>query len=161
MNAWRPMQATDVAGMVALAALVHPDLPEDAEVLAERLMLYPGGCFALDGPAGLAGYLLSHPWRLGHPPKLNRLLGGLPVAADTCYLHDLALHPAARGAGAAAAILREVLADGGRWPTYSLVAVSGSARFWRRHGFAATLAPDLAGYGPDAVHMVRPGGVAG
>jgi hypothetical protein len=148
------MRSADVPAMVALAALVHPGLPEDAEVFAERLALHPDGCFALDGPNGLAGYLLSHPWRLGAPPKLNRRLGALPAAADTYYLHDLALHPAVQRTGAARPILRAILARD-EFPTQSLVAVNGSAPFWHGHGFSAAPGPDLAEYGPDAVHMVR------
>lgn len=148
------MRAADIAGMSALAAIVHPDFPEDDAVLAERLSLYPPGCFALDGADGLDGYLLSHPWRLGHPPKLNRRLGALPTAPDTFYLHDLALHPCCRATGAAGSLLRTLLADR-EWPTHSLVAVNGSASFWRHFGFVSQPGPDLADYGPAALHMVR------
>jgi ribosomal protein S18 acetylase RimI-like enzyme len=151
---WRPLQRADLPALNALAGLVHPTLPEDESVPAERLALYPDGCFALDGRAGLAGYLLSHPWRLGAPPKLNTLLQRLPDAADTYYLHDLALHPAVRGRGAADALLARILSDP-RWPTHSLVAVGSSARFWHRHGFAAEPGPDVSAYGPGAAHMVR------
>lgn len=154
---WRPMLPSDVAPMVALAAIVHPAFPEDADTLAERLALYPAGCFALDGADGLDGYLLSHPWRLGHPPGLNQRLGALPNAPDTLYLHDLALHPARRGGGAAGAILHPYLATGG-WPSHSLVAVNGSTPFWRHFGFRPSPSAAPGSYGGDAVHMVRPEG---
>ncbi len=148
------MRPADLRGVIALAALVHPAHPEDDAVLAERLAIYPEGCFALDGAGGLAGYLLSHPWRLGDPPKLNRLLGALPPAPDTYYLHDLALHPAARGGGAAGRLLGAVL-SGGDWPSQSLVSVGNAAPFWRHHGFVAAPGPDVAGYGAGAEYMVR------
>lgn len=154
MSPWRRLRAADLPALGALADIVHPTLPEDAAVFAERLALFPEGCFALDGPHGLAGYLLSHPWRLGAPPKLDTMLGAIPPESDTFYLHDLALHPAARGQGATTPILARLLSDP-RWPTQSLVAVSGSAPFWRRHGFAGEPGTGLADYGQGAEYMVR------
>ena len=61
----------------------------------------------LDGVA--SGYILTHPWRFKALPALNALLGAIPADADTFYVHDLALLPAARGTGAAAMIVGEML----------------------------------------------------
>jgi GNAT superfamily N-acetyltransferase len=152
---WRRLRRSDLAGVLAVAAIVHPGYPESEAVLGERLDLYPAGCFGLDGAEGLCGYLLSHPWHAGRPPKLDTCLGGLPADADTYYVHDLALHPAAQGSGAATAILGHLFAVTATCPSLSLVAVNGSAAFWRRHGFAPAPGPDLASYGDDAVHMLR------
>lgn len=149
------MRPEDLPGVDAVAAIVHPGFPEDAEVLAERLALHPAGCFALDGPAGLAGYLLSHPWRDGAAPKLNRRLGAIPADAATYYIHDLALQPAAQGTGAAGAIIRHLLSETAAFPRHALVAVNGSAPFWSRFGFRPAEGPDLASYGGEAVYMVR------
>ena len=159
--AWRQLRPADLPGVLGVAAVVHPGFPEDAAVLGERLALYPAGCFALDGPGfGLAGYLLSHPWRAFDPPPLNRRLGALPSVPTTYYIHDLALHPTSHGTGAAGAILRRVFALAAGGPALSLVAVNGSAGFWRHHGFAAVARPELAAklasYGLDAAFMTRP-----
>jgi GNAT superfamily N-acetyltransferase len=149
------MTPGDVPDMLALAAIVHPGFPEDAEVLAERLALYPAGCFALDGERGLAGYLLSHPWHEGAVPALNRRLGAVP-ADGIYYLHDLALHPATQGSGAAGRMVRRLFSVAAGFPAIALVAVNNSAPFWGHHGFVEAAAPaKLASYGDDARYMVR------
>lgn len=156
---WRALAPKDIPAMVALAAIVHPGFPEDDDVLAERLALYPQGCFALEDGDLFAGYLLSHPWRAFDPPPLNRLLGALPAVADTYYIHDLALHPAVRGRGAAAPVLARIFAATAGYPSQSLVAVNNSGGFWARHGFAVIeqprLAAKLSAYGADARYMMR------
>ncbi|GHE67249.1 N-acetyltransferase GCN5 [Camelimonas fluminis] len=153
---WRAMAAGDLAEVLKLAAVIHPDYPEDAAVFAERLGLYPQGCMVLETPAAagddpggdaggrLGGYLVSHPWTAGAPPALDSLLGALPPFPALYYLHDLALLPVARGTGAArAAVARAaaVAAQAGL-DCLGLVAVNGAAAFWRRCGFASS--PDAA-----------------
>ncbi|MDC7784204.1 GNAT family N-acetyltransferase [Rhodoplanes tepidamans] len=163
--AWRPMVDGDLAAVLAVAAVVHPDLPEDRAVFAERRRLAPEGCHVLADPAtpapgGLAGYVVSHPWA-GAPPALDTLLGGLPERPTTWYLHDLALLPAARGGGAGATIVDRLAAHAraAGFTTLSLVAVGGSPGFWMRQGFSAVddpaLAEKLASYGAAARFMVR------
>ena len=162
---WRPLTAPDLPAVEAIAAIVHPDFPEDGAVFAERLALYPDGTrlFELDGVA--AGYVLSHPWMLGELPALNGLLGALPEHADTFYIHDLALLNKARGTGAAAMIVGEIQrhARARGFASMSLVAVNGSLGFWHKHGFRAQrpsmLAPalvdKLAGYELAARLMIK------
>ena len=149
MIPWRPMTASDLPAILALAALVHPGFPEDAEILAEKRALHPLGCFTLDAPPGaptaLAGYLLSHPWRLGDVPKLNRRLHNLPQTPNCHYLHDLALHPTARHTGHATTILQHLFAQ--TPTTHALVAVNNSTKFWSRHGFRPVKGVDVESYG--------------
>lgn len=159
---WRCMTADDLAFVVALAARIHPAFPEDADVFAERLRLYPEGCHVRADGNSLTAYAFSHPWRAFDAPALNSRLGGLPAAPETYYIHDLALAAEARGTGAAAAILDHLAryARGKGYRTMSLVAVNGSAEFWRRQGFARTdvaaLAGKLRSYGDaGACFMVR------
>jgi GNAT superfamily N-acetyltransferase len=158
---WRAMTPGDLPAVLAIADRVHPDFPEDAAIFAERLALHHGGCRVLEQDGILAAYVLSHPWAAESCPPLNRLLGALPEPAGCFYIHDLALMPAARGSGAAPAIVA-ALADHAAslgLAAMSLVAVNGSAGFWRRQGFAEAevpaLADKLASYGPDARFMVR------
>ncbi len=158
---WRAMTLADLPEVVAIADVVHPDFPEDAAIFAERLALHPGGCRVLERDGGIAAYVLSHPWAAGSCPPLNRLLGTLPEPAASYYIHDLALLPAARGSGAAPAIVAALAEHATRLglAAMSLVAVNGSAGFWRRQGFAEAdvpaLADKLASYGTDARFMVR------
>ena len=147
--------------VVQIAAAVHPDFFESPDVLAERQRLYHHGAYLLEVNERPAGYILSHPWELGTLPRLNEALGALPEAADTYYLHDLALLPVARRVGAASyithALAKHARAHG--FPTMSLVAVNGSAPFWERHEFVVTdipeLFPKLLSYEPEARLMVR------
>ena len=158
---WRPMRSADLAGVVDIAAIVHPSYPEDVAVFAERLQLYPDGCLVFEGGGGLLAYVISHPWVALSPPSLNVRLGSLPAAPATYYIHDIALLPALRGSGAAARVVGRLfeLADEQSLPTMSLVAVNGSRGFWHRHGFReftdVALADKLRSYDDDAVFMVR------
>jgi GNAT superfamily N-acetyltransferase len=143
---WRAMTTLDLPAVEAIAARVHPAFPEDIAVFAERQRLYPDGTRLLELGGEPAGYILSHPWRFGALPALNSLLGAIPADADTYYLHDLALLPAARGTGAAAMIVGDMLRHArlGSFASASLVAVNGSLPFWYKHGFRTVPAPELA-----------------
>jgi GNAT superfamily N-acetyltransferase len=155
---WRPMRPGDLAGVMALATVVHPGLPEREAVFAERLLLYPAGCF-VHTSAQIDGYLVSHPWRAADPPTLDTLLGQLPAAPEVYYLHALALHPALRGQGAAGAILRVLAPRLAAFEAAELVAVNASVPFWRHWRFEAAdppgMAAKLAAYGADARFMRR------
>ncbi|CAL75938.1 conserved hypothetical protein; putative acetyltransferase [Bradyrhizobium sp. ORS 278] len=156
---WRAMSSDDLAAVDAIAARVHPGYPEDMAVFAERLQLHGEGCRVL-AAATVLGYVISHPWHLGAPPALNVLIGGIPSVAATFYIHDLALLPDARGSGAAASIVTALTAHARELglPSLSLVAVNGSAPFWRKQGFSIAAEPDdgkLTSYGADACLMRR------
>lgn len=160
---WRRMAAGDLPAVGRIADAVHPRYPESPAVPAERLALFPAGCLLAEGEGGRAlGYCVSHPGTLGRPPALDSLLGALPAAPDCLYLHDLALLPEARGLGlgAAAADLLAGVAAARGLGRIALVAVNGSAPWWRRLGFEPhpgddALAAKLATYDADAAYLVR------
>lgn len=158
---WRAMLPEDLCDVFAIACRVHTAFFEDMPVFAERQRLFPEGAKYLEIDGRGMGYLLSHPWSAGEPPLLNSLLGGIPAAASTYYIHDLALLPDARGTGATAAVIAmlEELAISLSFRTISLVAVNGSQRFWARHGFMPVRCPEfaekLASYEDSAALMVR------
>ncbi len=155
------MTQADFPSVGAIGAAVHVAFPEAPAIVAERHGLYPAGCLVLCGAAGMIGYAVSHPWRFLHPPKLDTVLGQLPAAPDTYYIHDLALLPAARGTGAGSDAVRRLIeqAKAEKFGNLSLVAVSGSAPFWARHGFQVHADPAvqqrLRSYGEAARFMVR------
>jgi GNAT superfamily N-acetyltransferase len=156
------MRPTDIGAVVEVARLSFPDHFEDRACFQNRLALYPRGCFVLaDGDAPAKGYLIAYPWRADSAPPLNTVIEGLPAEPALIYLHDLALHPQARGGGVTGAIverLAEQAAEDG-WPAIALVAVNDAVGFWSRHGFAERESPGmaakLASYGSDARYMVR------
>lgn len=166
-GAWRPMREADLDEVMAIAAVVHAGFFERREVFAERLSLYPQGCWIAQEPAPAAmvlGYAFLHPARLGQPPALDSLLHAIDVQSDCLYLHDVALLPAARGAGLGQSLLRHLL-DLMRHEHFAhaaLVAVHGSAPYWGRYGFEAlpdvppALREKLRSYDERALYMMRP-----
>jgi len=160
---WRPMRAEDLDAVVEVARLSFPNHPEDRACFQNRLALYPRGCFVLAAEGAPAkGYLIAYPWRVDAAPALNCLIEGLPIDAEVLYLHDLALHPEARGGGVTGAIVERLVEQAAEdgWPAMALVAVNDATGFWSRHGFQVRDAPGmarkLAGYGVDARYMMRP-----
>ncbi|WP_449221567.1 GNAT family N-acetyltransferase [Tistrella mobilis] len=161
---WRPLTAADLDRLNEIANAVHLDFPEREEVPAERLRLFPGGCFAAVVDGQMVGYAVTHPWIDGRPPALDSLLGALPDDADCLYVHDVALLPEARGRGLARRLVAmlEELARHHRLPRLALTAVGGSAPGWAAMGFtacevdpASPLAAKLASYETDARYMTR------
>lgn len=157
----RPMTAGDLPAVGAVAAVVHPDFPESAAVFAERLALYPQGCLVAEREGAVMAYVLSHPWQAQAVPALDSLLGALPGRGAVFYIHDLALLPALRGSGVAGALVARLMAHAvaAGFREAALVAVNGSAGFWRRQGFrerdVPALAAKLASYDDAARYMVR------
>jgi ribosomal protein S18 acetylase RimI-like enzyme len=159
--AWRALTGYDAEAVFSIANRVHPGFFERPEVLAEKFELYRQGCYLLEVNEKPAGYVLSHPWRLGDLPPLDTLLGALPEPCDTFYIHDLALLPLTRGLGAARKIVdgltKHAAATG--FATMSLVAVNNSTPFWEKQGFVTEDRPDLskklAAYDPAARYMVK------
>ena len=155
------MTPADLPAMFAIADVVHPNYPEDPEVFAERLALYPEGCLVLMRQGRAVGYIVSHPWTYAEPPTLNSLLGALPVLPTTYYIHDIALLPEAQGTGGASAVVTLLIAQARELGvgTVSLVAVNDSVAFWTHHGFSviadAALDKKLRSYDADACFMVR------
>jgi GNAT superfamily N-acetyltransferase len=155
------MAAGDLDRVAGIAVIGFPDHFEGRDCFENRLALNAAGCFVLQTPDGLEGYLVAYPWAKDAVPALNTLIEAIPTNAAVLYLHDLALTPAVRGQGwskpAVAAVVDLAKADG--WPIVALVAVNDAVDFWRGHGFDVRQTPEmaarLASYGPDARYMVR------
>lgn len=92
---WRHAHAGDLAAISAIAARIHPDLPERPEVLSEKLRLYPDGCCVLAAGNEIAGYGLAHPWMQRQIPPLDGFLDRLPDAAKAAASSRSALTGAA------------------------------------------------------------------
>jgi GNAT superfamily N-acetyltransferase len=158
---WRPMVAVDLTAVYALSEILHPDYIERAAVLAEKLALFPEGCFVLaETHRAISGYCFSHPWLIGPPPALDRFFGTLPPAAATYFIHDLAIEPSLQGKGHAASLMANLVAVAMPFGCMRLVAVKGSESFWSRMEFRAVDDPAMqseahAKYGDGAVMMER------
>jgi GNAT superfamily N-acetyltransferase len=147
--------------MNAMADRIHADLPERPEVFAEKIQLFPEGCFVLAADTQIAGYGLSHPWMLDDIPPLDRFLGRIPAAADCLFIHDVVVLPEARGrrAGAALIDIFAALAKSRRLAVLALVSVYDTRALWEGFGFSPRIDPALAdklgSYGETARYMVR------
>jgi GNAT superfamily N-acetyltransferase len=155
----RPLGRADVPALLQVqAACYGVEWLEDAALYARRLAS-PAHCsLALcDESGALRAYLAAY-WSVRG--AVTPLHGDFAAhaAADTLYLHDLAVHPAHAGSGLARALLdtawRQARDRGIRHA--ALVSVQGTADFWRRQGFAPAPAPaGLDSYGPQALYMTR------
>ncbi|WP_420480066.1 GNAT family N-acetyltransferase [Brevundimonas sp. FT23028] len=157
------MTEADLDAVAAIAVIGFPDHFEGRDLFANRLALNPSGCFVLAAGVGEPrGYMVAYPWRSDSAPALNTLIEAIPADASVMYLHDLALHPDARGGGHTGAVVEQlaVAAKAAGWPAVALVAVNDASPFWTRHGFIVRETPEmaarLASYGSDARYMVRP-----
>lgn len=158
---WRPARASDLPAISAIAARIHPDLPERPEVFAEKMRLYSDGCRVLAADDGIAGYGLAHPWTQHRIPPLDGFLEQLPGNADCLYVHDVAVLPGFRGgvAGDYVAAI-EQLARASGIATLALVSVYATRPLWERLGFRAVTAnaelrAKLASYDDNATYMLR------
>jgi GNAT superfamily N-acetyltransferase len=152
------MTAADLDAVAAIAVIGFPDHFEGRDLFENRLALNPVGCFVLaDGAGEPKGYMVAYPWLADAAPALNTLIEAIPDDATVMYLHDMALHPDARGGGYPGVAVERLADDARRmgWPAVALVAVNDAAPFWVRHGFVVRETPELASYGSDARYMVR------
>jgi ribosomal protein S18 acetylase RimI-like enzyme len=161
MTKWRAMTASDLDAVEGIADRVHSAYPEDAAVFAERLHLYPDGCYVLGDGDEVVGYLLSHPWHERNPPALNARLGAIPSRPTTYFIHDIAILPSHRWKRKAQEVVAtcaaQAMAQG--LATLSLVAVNASTPFWQKRGFQRVIDPYLDArlktYDADACLMIR------
>ncbi|MCF7646255.1 GNAT family N-acetyltransferase [Bacillus subtilis] len=158
---WRLMQPSDLAEVYDMSCVVHPDFPEDAAIYKDRLEVFAAGSFVLQGDKQLLGYSFSHPWMRFSAPALNTLLQKAPEAADSFYMHDVALLPQARAFGAARKLVSILVATAQAhgFDSLSLVAVNGSQPYWEKQGFSVQDVPQLRekllSYSEDARFMMR------
>jgi ribosomal protein S18 acetylase RimI-like enzyme len=156
------MLDTDLPAVSELANATHSELPESPGIFAERLNLYPVGCFVVEDEGVIRGYIISHPIAKDQPPALDKMLKAIPAEADVYYIHDLVVSSYLRGRGLAGDGITKALStathDG--YSSTCLISVYGTAQFWGKHGFKkqmveGDLAQKLQGYGSDAVFMIR------
>ena len=158
---WRPAHISDLPEISAIAAQIHPDLPERPEVFMEKMQLYPSGCCVLVTGDAIAGYGIAHPWTQHNIPPLDGFLEQLPQDADCLYIHDVAVLPDFRGGVARDYVaVIEQLARASGIATLALVSVYTTRPLWERLGFRPAAADvrlraKLASYGDSATYMLR------
>jgi len=154
------MTPADVPAVMAVQAACYGDaLLEPAGVVHDRVVAAADTCWVASQGDRVCAYLAAYRSRLGAVTALNGPFRPAP-SPDTLYLHDLAVHPDAHGAGLGGRLVDGLVAlarrEGLRWS--ALVAVQGATSFWQRHGYVphAPAQPErLGAYGDDAHYMVR------
>jgi GNAT superfamily N-acetyltransferase len=150
----RPVSLSDLPAIDRIQrACYAPDLHEPVDAFAAKLRLSPDSNWLAEQGDEVVGYFFTHPWSGDEPPPLGELLQQLPDVADTHFLHDLAVHPRARGVGVAPQLIETALSWGRRrgLQRSRLVAISGAAPFWQRWGFHPVAL--VSGYGDSAAIM--------
>jgi GNAT superfamily N-acetyltransferase len=156
----RAMRTDDLPSVLRIQSCCYDEAKlESQQAFLAKLEASPVTCFMalVDGAA--AGYLVAVPAELGRPPPLNSPTFLVPARANALYLHDLAVHPDARGAGVAVALIEAFFGATrrSRLPFACLTAVNDSRAFWERHGFRAAAidadAASMATYGEGACYM--------
>ena len=158
---WRDARLDDAEAISAIEHLVHTLMHESVDVFREKIALFGAGCRIWTTGKRTVGYGIAYPWRLDDVPPLDRLLGAIPSDADCLFLHDVAILPQARAAGASRAFVdyaAELAVQQGL-SCLALVSVYGTDGLWGRRGFvpraSATTSTQLGPYGDTAVYMVR------
>ena len=159
----RPMITADEPEVMRIQQSAYqPRFHEDWQVFADKLRLFPDGCWTAEAEGAVAGYLFSHPSDLANPPALNHGMVSLPPSPDCYYIHDAAImhaqQPNDTGSIRGKMSIPHARADCYR--QMALIAVQGSERFWGAQGFArlavsSEVADKLRGYSEDAVYMRR------
>lgn len=162
--ALRGLQAADLPALMALQARAYgAAFVEPAAVMAQRLTITPHTVWGLfDAPGAMQAYLLAYRSVPGAVASLHQPFEPAP-RPRALYLHDLAVHPEAKGQGLGPRLVATALAlaraEG--LEGLGLVAVQGSQAFWQRQGFVPGRLDEasqagLAGYGEEAVYLWRP-----
>lgn len=156
------MQAGHLPGVLRVQAIAYRDIvPESDRVMIRKWELAPDCCFVCLADGEVHGYVLAHPWHADRVPELHGYLEQLPEAAESFYLHDLALHPALRGKRLASALFDAArqAALRRRFRRSHLIAVQHSVPFWQKQGYwvwpvQQLRTPEkLASYGTEATLM--------
>ncbi|MHA3904299.1 GNAT family N-acetyltransferase [Castellaniella sp. WN] len=159
----RTLNPSDLPGLDLIQAHCYSaSMFEPAAVLDRRLRAVPDWIWGIQDDGGLCAYLFTYPTRRGHLSPLNGDFHPAPDG-DTLYLHDLAIHPRARGRGLAQRLVQHAWARArtARLRHSALVSVQNSERFWAAHGYRACTELDdhgracLAGYEQPATYMTR------
>ena len=162
MSAWaaRPLALADLPGLLAVQRACYGAQYVEGHAVFARRLQSPANLSQVITDAGgrVLAYLAAYRSLQG---KVTPLHGDFDTVAtpDTAYQHDMAVLPDCAGQGLGPALLAALPAQGLRYG--ALVAVQGAQRYWARHGYqpqalaCPTQRLHLAGYGPEAVYMLR------
>lgn len=153
----RQLTKEDVQQVLSVQVRAYrAELVEPESSFLDKMSLFPQGAVGHFERGSLIGYLFCFPWTLGEIVPLSSEHLRPPLRPDCLYVHDLAVDPLHRGEGVGASLVERAIgiAREAGLGNLALVAVQGSERFWKSHGFQAM---DRISYHPGvgASYMVR------
>jgi GNAT superfamily N-acetyltransferase len=147
--ALRTLTATDLSAVLRLQAQCYPGAYLEPEAaFAAKLQASPQtlwGAGHPNAPGELLAYLVCLPVQGLQWPPLHADHCLSPASPDGLYLHDLSLHPDARGRGVGQALVQQarLWAQTQGLKRLVLIAVQGSQPYWRKLGFTPIPEPAL------------------
>jgi ribosomal protein S18 acetylase RimI-like enzyme len=160
---FRAMELRDIDAVIRIQAEAYVDeILEEDEVIIARFKQAPDTSWVVERDGDVCGYLVGYlstvgevtPWGFEFTHK---------SAANTLYLHDLAISKSAAGLGLGPQLVRYAIeqAKCRSLTDAALVSVQNSKTFWERLGFNEyvdlhkTQLENLASYAGPAFYMMR------
>ena len=129
---WREMSIEDIPYVYNIAKDIWTIHKESQIIYENKFIRFPEGCYVYDDN-GIKGYIISHPYNISSPPKINTLLTLTNVEMNCLFIHDIVIVTEYRRRGIANEIINKILDNN---PVVSLVACDDKAKdFWRGYGF--------------------------
>ena len=146
MSLWREMLIEDIPYVYNIAMDIWTIHKERQIIYENKFCTFPEGCYVYDDN-GIKGYIISHPYNLSSPPKINTLLPNVEI--NCLFIHDIVIVTEYRGRGIGNEIINKILDNN---PIVSLVACDDKAKdFWIGYGFEVDETTDCD-YG---IYMVK------
>ena len=116
MSLWREMLIEDIPCVYNIAKDIWTTHKESRIIYENKFRSFPEGCYVYDDN-GIKGYIISHPYNISCPPKINTLLP--KVEMNCLFIHDIVIVSGYRGRGIGNEIITKILDN---HPIVSLVA---------------------------------------
>jgi ribosomal protein S18 acetylase RimI-like enzyme len=146
MGLWRKMVIEDIPYVYNIATDIWTIHTESRIIYENKFFSFPEGCYVYDDN-GIKGYIITHPYNISSPPKINTLLTNVEI--NCLFIHDIVIVTEYRGRGIGNEIINKILDNN---QIVSLVAFDDKAKdFWIGYGFEVVNTSDCD-YG---IYMVK------
>jgi len=134
----KPMSEHDLKHVVRIQEKAYkPFYHETIDVIKEKLLFFPNGCWVALDDEIVVGYLFSHHWYHYLPVKLNSQLRIISNNFDCIYIHDIAvaIEYQQEGIGTILFSKAKEITEQLKYKHIVVVSVQNSGNFWNHLGF--------------------------